>query len=73
MLQHRLPTSVCLRFAVVRSTSDEICFRVLGCLSLKSPWVSLKRPVPKPEAPEVIDVRYYLYTRYVLSRFLIYR
>ena len=55
---------LCLpRFAVVRSTSDELCFRVLGCLSLKSPWVSLKRPLPRPDTPEAIDVRFYLYTR----------
>jgi len=52
-----------VRFAVVQSSADEICFRILGCLSLKSPWVSLMRPLPRPNTPDVIDVSFYLYTR----------
>lgn len=51
------------RFAATRSTDDELCYDVLGCFSLQSPWVTALRPVPKPASPEEIDVKLYLYTR----------
>lgn len=51
------------RFAATRTTDEEVCYDILGCFSLKSPWVSPLRPIPAPSSPEKIDVKFYLYTR----------
>lgn len=52
-----------VRFVVVRSNADEVCYRILGCFSLRSPWISLQRPLPAPRDPDRISVRFYLYSR----------
>ncbi|KAK3915023.1 Inactive pancreatic lipase-related protein 1 [Frankliniella fusca] len=51
------------RFVATHTTDEEICYNILGCFSLKSPWVSPLRPIPAPSSPDKIDVKLYLYTR----------
>ncbi|XP_026292593.1 phospholipase A1 [Frankliniella occidentalis] len=60
-----------VRFVALRTTQDEVCYFILGCFSLKSPWVSLSRPVPVPKEPEAISVRFYFYTREYPERYTI--
>ncbi|XP_034244494.1 pancreatic triacylglycerol lipase-like [Thrips palmi] len=60
-----------VRFAVVRSTEDEICYRIIGCFNLKAPWFTLSRPLPAPKSPDSINVEFFLYTRESASRFTI--
>ncbi|KAK3925396.1 Pancreatic triacylglycerol lipase [Frankliniella fusca] len=60
-----------VRFAVARTTRDEVCFFIVGCFSLKSPWVSLSRPVPAPKEPDAISVRFYYYSRQHPERYTV--
>lgn len=57
------------RFVATRSTDEEVCYDILGCFSLKSPWISPLRPLPAPSSPEKIDVKLYLYTRNQAGRY----
>lgn len=42
---------------------DHVCFPELGCFSLLEPWSSSKRPLPRMNAPEDVQTRFFLYTR----------
>ena len=46
------------------SAEESVCYGELGCFSVEEPWSSPLRPVPLPDKPEVIQTRFYLYTRY---------
>ncbi|XP_034247851.1 uncharacterized protein LOC117649322, partial [Thrips palmi] len=43
--------------------ADHVCFPELGCFSLLEPWSSSKRPLPRMNAPEEVQTRFFLYTR----------
>lgn len=43
--------------------ADHVCFPELGCFSLLEPWSSSKRPLPRMNAPEDVQTRFFLYTR----------
>ena len=52
------------RFCFPSAEEDSVCYGELGCFSVEEPWSSPLRPVPLPARPEVIQTRFYLYTRY---------
>ncbi|KAL1122367.1 hypothetical protein AAG570_003772, partial [Ranatra chinensis] len=48
--------------------NETACYEELGCFPMEDPWVSLRRPLPSPNCPAVIEVQLYLYTRSVKER-----
>ena len=43
--------------------TDHVCFNGLGCFSLREPWVSSKRPLPRMNSPDQIQTKFFLHTR----------
>ncbi|KAJ1527564.1 hypothetical protein ONE63_007530 [Megalurothrips usitatus] len=43
--------------------ADHVCFPDLGCFSLLEPWSSSKRPLPRMNAPEDVQTRFFLHNR----------
>jgi len=55
------------RFFFPSAEEESVCYGELGCFSVQEPWSSPLRPVPLPAKPEVIQTRFYLYTRYSMG------
>ncbi|PSN34149.1 Pancreatic lipase-related protein 2 [Blattella germanica] len=51
----------------MKKNESSVCYNELGCFSAEEPWSSALRPVPLPEAPEEIQTRFYLYTRFAAT------
>jgi hypothetical protein len=59
-----LCAQTCNQHVLSFSTEEEsVCYGELGCFSVEEPWSGPLRPVPLPADPQVIQTRFYLYTR----------
>lgn len=55
--------SFLVKVSAIQSEEESVCYAELGCFSVEEPWSGPLRPVPLPAEPQVIQTRFYLYTR----------